>query len=150
MYKKIVKTKGEKKMKKVIMFIIVVMLSINVSSCSKDDKNNIIAPENTELKSVNCTLIFFYDKEVKANYYMQSFKGEGLNPYHFVNDSCLGYYDITGTRTLTKYDSLKLFSENTDIYKFVIAYCSDKIDTVYFGKNEKFEYVTYTDMEMCK
>ena len=132
-------------MKKVIMFIIVVMLLINVSSCSKD----ITGVENNkeELKSVNCTLIFFYDKEVKANYYMQSFKGEGLNPYHFVNDSCLGYYDITETRTLTKYDSLKLFSENTDIYKFVIAYCSDKIDTVYFGKNEKFEYVTHTDME---
>jgi len=146
MYKKIVKTKGEKKMKKVIMFIIVVMLLINVSSCSKD----ITGVENNkeELKSVNCTLIFFYNKETKSNYYMQSFKGEGLNPYHFVNDSCLGYYDITETRTLTKYDSLKLFSENTDIYKFVIAYCSDKIDTVYFGKNEKFEYVTHTDMEM--
>jgi hypothetical protein len=83
---------------------------------------------------------------------MQSVRDEGLNPYHFVNDSCLGYYDITGTRTITKYDSLKVFydREEFDVYKFVIAYCSDKIDTLYFGDNEKFDYITHTTTEMSK
>lgn len=147
MLNKIFNKKGEKKMKKVIFGVLVMLLLV---SCSKDGENSIVEPNSERaLYSENCTLIFFYDKEIDAKYYMQSVRGEGLNPYNFVNDSCLGYYDITGTRTITKYDSLKLF-KNDNVFKFVIAYCSDKIDTLYFDDNERFDYITHTTPEMSK